>query len=65
MVISFFKDVKVTKRNVLSDLASIYDHTGLISPVYLIGKTLYREICELKIPWDEVVPETIKQKWDR
>ena len=32
---------------------------------HLIGKILYREVCELKIPWDEVVPLPIKQKWDK
>lgn len=38
VVISFLKDTKVTKRNILIDLASIYDHVSLISSVYLISK---------------------------
>ena len=54
-----------TKRNILSELASVYDPIGLISPSHLIGKILYREVCELKIPWDDVVLFPIKQKWDK
>ena len=60
-----FKNSKTTKRNILSELASVYDPTGLISPAHLIGKLLYREICELKIPWDDLVPQTIKNKWEK
>ena len=49
----------------MSELASVYDPTGLISPAHLIGKILYREICESRISWDESVPQTIKLKWGK
>ena len=49
----------------MSELASVYDPTGLISPAHLIGKILYREICESRISWDESVPQTIKLKWEK
>ena len=49
----------------MSELASVYDPIGLISPSRVIGKILYREVCELKIPWDGVVPLPIKQEWDK
>ena len=58
------KEKRPTKRNILSELASVYDPIGLISPSHLISKILYREVCELKIPWDEVVPLPIKQKME-
>ena len=59
------KNHQLTKRNILSELASVYDPTGLISPAHLIGKILYREICESRILWDEAVPQTIKLKWEK
>ena len=59
------KEKRPTKRNILSELASVYDLIGLISPSHLIDKILCRDVCELKIPWDEVVPLPIKQKWDK
>ena len=43
----------------------MYGPTGLISPAQLIGKILYREICESRISWDESVPQTIKLKWEK
>ena len=49
----------------MSELASVYDPTGLILHAHLIGKILYREICESRISWDESVPQTIKLKWEK
>ena len=49
----------------MSELASVYDPTRLISSAHLIGKKLYREICESKLQWDESVPQTIKLKWEK
>ena len=40
-----------TKREVLSNIAKIYDPLGVVSPMSLVGKMLYREICDRKIPW--------------
>ena len=65
VTLTFKKNHQLTKRNILSELASVYDPTGLISPAHLIGKILYREICESRISWDESVPQTIKLKWGK
>ena len=54
---------RLTKRNILKTLASIYDPLGFISPVLLIGKTLFRNLCELRIPWDNEIPQEIENKW--
>ena len=62
---TFKKNHQLNKRNILSELASVYDPTGLISPANLIGEILYREICESRISWDESVPQTIKLKWEK
>jgi hypothetical protein len=53
-----------TKRSVLSQLAKIYDPLGLVSPMTLQGKNLFREMCEARIPWDGELPETSKQRWE-
>ena len=37
-------------------LASIYDPLGCISPYPLTGKMIYRNVCDLKIPWDREIP---------
>ena len=53
---------RLTKRNVLKTLASIYDPLGFILPVLLIGKILFRNLCDLRIPWDNKIPQEIENK---
>ena len=43
----------------------MYDPTRVISPAHLIGKILFREICESRISWDESLSQTIKLKWEK
>ena len=50
----------VTKRNALSYVASIYDPLGIISPCHVLGKVIYSELCDEKIPWDAEAPEHLK-----
>ena len=47
------------KRNLLSE--SIYDPLGLISAIHIIGKLIYRELCDLKIHWDEKIPDVLNK----
>ena len=53
----------VTKRNILSKLARIYDPLGLASPTTLTGKLVYRSACDSKMPWDADLPEPLRKKW--
>ena len=48
------KEVANTKRGLLQHLASIYDLLGTISPVTLVGKTIFRDVCEAKVAWDTI-----------
>ena len=38
-----------TKRNILSTLPSMYDPLGLVSRCLLLGKIIYRNLCDLKV----------------
>ena len=62
-VILQITQTETTKRGVLSHLAKIYDPLGLASPVTLIGKQLYRDVCEDKIPWDTQLPGPLLKRW--
>ena len=55
----------VTKRETLRFLASIYDPLDIASPVSLVGKILYRDICDQRIPWDLRVPEKLAERWNK
>ena len=55
--------VETTKRGILRFLAAVYDPLGIASPTMLVGKLLYREICESRLPWDEKVSDRLGQEW--
>ena len=57
-----FNKKLITKRRVLSYIASIYDALGLISANHIIGKVIYRELCDKKVPWDTEISRILKKK---
>ena len=52
-----------TKRGILGKLARIYDPLGTISPLTLIGKQIYRKVCEKGVPWDTTLTGELLQRW--
>ena len=54
-----------TKRGVLSKLARVYDPLGLASPLTLVGKQIYRDACDSKIPWDVDLNGNLLQRWEK
>ena len=52
-----------TKRGILGKLARVYDPLGLVSPLTLTEKTLFRNACDLRIAWDEPLPSLLQHKW--
>ena len=46
-------------------LASVYDPLGLASPTTLVGKLLYREVCDQRLSWDGKVSESTARQWCR
>ena len=54
-----------TKRGALSNLASVYDPLGLVSPTTLQGKLIYRGMCtcEERLGWDQEFHEPLRNRW--
>ena len=52
-----------SKRRVLSQLAQVYDPLGLVSPLTLEGKFLFRDICNQKLPWDAELNQQLIRRW--
>ncbi|KAK3716737.1 hypothetical protein QZH41_006308 [Actinostola sp. cb2023] len=53
----------MTKRGILAKLAKVYDPLGLVSPITLSGKIIYRSVCDDKIGWDVPLPEPLAKMW--
>ena len=52
-----------TKWSILSQLSSIYDPLGTISPTMVEGKRIYREACNEKIGWSTEVNSVNSRDW--
>ena len=64
--ISFdIKDNEPTKRGVLHTFALIYYPLGIVSPVKLIRKIIFRDICDQHFKWDSELPENLRKRGRR
>ena len=53
----------VTKRSILSTLASVFDPHGLVSPVAVSAKIIFQELCKENIGWDDPLPLEKLERW--
>ena len=52
-----------SKRQLLSDVAKIFDPLGFISPVIIVLKILFQETWLKKLSWDEALPKDMESRW--
>ena len=53
----------VTKREILSESAQIYDPLGLLTPITVKAKLLLQILWRRKVDWDEPLDQEIRDKW--
>lgn len=53
----------VTKRTILSSIAQIFDPLGLIAPITIKAKLILQQLWQLKIDWDDEVPDDLSEVW--
>ncbi|XP_066603396.1 uncharacterized protein [Prorops nasuta] len=53
---------KLTKRDILSQVATIYDPLGLLGPIILHAKAIMQETWNCKASWSDEVPSELKNK---
>ena len=56
-------DSPVTKRQMLSVLASMYDPLGLVSPCVMKGKMIFQDATRLKVDWNCELPADLIRRW--
>ena len=54
----------VTKRSILSSLAKLFDPLGIVSPVALIAKLLFQQLCQDGVGWDDELPKEKTDSWE-
>lgn len=56
-------DETSSKRALLSNLAKIYDPLGLVAPLTVQGKFIFRDACNAKVAWDAPLPQQLASQW--
>ncbi|UYV65413.1 hypothetical protein LAZ67_3004304 [Cordylochernes scorpioides] len=54
----------VTKRDLLSNIARIFEPLGFLSPTTVALKIIMQELWRSGTGWDEHIPNDIKEKWN-
>ena len=59
------RSLPITKRNILKIGEMFFDPFGLLSSLTLKTKSLFQEVCSLKLDWDcKVEDEALVHRWD-
>ena len=53
----------LTKRALVSDIAKTFDVLGWFSPTIIKMKILLQKLWEIKVDWDDLVTEEIRDTW--
>ena len=64
----FKVDVKLkppTQQGTLSVVSSVYDSLGLAIPFVFPAKLLLKDLCRVKLEWDDPIPSEHKVSWER
>ena len=54
-----------TKQEITSVLARVFDVLGWFAPVIVFVKILLQKLWELKLGWDDPIPDHLKVTWER
>ncbi|KAJ8375829.1 hypothetical protein SKAU_G00064090 [Synaphobranchus kaupii] len=58
------KENPLTRRGVLSTVASVYDPLGFVAPFILLGKKILQQMCRDKLSWDDDLPDDLRPLWE-
>ena len=65
MIAQLAKQVKPTKRTIVSLAVKCYDPLGIISPIIVHFKLIVQELCKMKVNWDEPLQGELMEEWNK
>ena len=64
-IVELLPKTTVTKRMIVSDVAKVLYVLGWFSPVTVKMKILLQRLWEIKLDWDDPVPDKVHQIWSQ
>ena len=58
-------DKPPTRRGLLSVSSSVFDPLGLVTPVILEARLIFRSVCQQGVNWDDPIPSTDAARWQK
>ncbi|KRZ71018.1 hypothetical protein T10_9429 [Trichinella papuae] len=59
------QDGQDSKRQLLSTASRVFDPVGCLALFTVMAKILFQSLWQLRVPWDEPLPEDVEQHWNR
>ncbi|XP_029163314.1 uncharacterized protein LOC114934768 [Nylanderia fulva] len=53
----------ITKRTILSEIASLFDPLGLLGPLTVVAKMIMQDTWQSNVGWDESLPQDLHHRW--
>lgn len=57
------RNVASTKRQVLSEIAKLFDPLGLLAPIIIYAKIIMQQLWLTGLGWDDELPEVVSKRW--
>ena len=64
-VLHHLEDLEPTKRSVVSMTTRFFAPLGVVSPVTIMFKMFFQQLCQEKVEWDEPLTGSLQQEWDQ
>lgn len=58
------KEKPMSRRGVLSTVASVFDPLGFVAPFILLGKKILQQMCLERVSWDDPLPDHLLPQWE-
>lgn len=54
-----------TKRQLVSEIAKIFDPIGWLAPIVVTSKILYQKLWLIGLDWDDQLPGSVAKEWEK